>query len=96
MQHVIWAHSPIVILFECMLIVVINLYVYQLVKRLNKDKTKHTSGCEPKWWDTSFGPFSWVLGGGGADRTWRVVAIRCGAIGWMVVVLVPVVHVVGL
>ena len=39
---------------------------------------------------------SWVLGGGGADCTWQVVAIHRGAIGWMVVVLVPVVHVVGL
>ena len=69
--------------------------IYQLVKRINKDKTKHTSGCEPKKWDMSFGPFSWVLGGG-ADRTWQVVAICRGAIGWMVVVLVPVVHIVGL
>ena len=70
--------------------------IYQLVKRINKDKTKHTSGCEPKQWDTSFGPFSWALGGGGADCTRQVVAIHRGAIGWMVVVLVPVVHVVGL
>ena len=52
--------------------------------------------CDPWLTPTLSTAFSQVLGGGGADHTRWVVAIRCGAIGWMVVVLVPVVHVVGL